>query len=122
MKKGGVVVEKSEKFALRIVKLYRFLAIDKKEVVLSKQVIRSGTSIGANIAESTYAQSDADFLTKLTISLKECNETIYWLSLLYRSDYLNENEYDSIKTDCDEHLKLLISITKSIKEKLKCNS
>lgn len=119
MRKGGVVVEKSENFALRIVNLYKFLTIDKKEIVLSKQILRSGTSIGANIAESTYAQSDADFLTKLTISLKECNETIYWLSLLYRSNYLNKNEYDSAKTDCEELLKLLISITKSIKEKLK---
>ena len=119
MRKGGVVVEKSENFALRIVNLYKFLTIDKKEIVLSKQILRSGTSIGANIAESTYTQSDADFLTKLTISLKECNETIYWLSLLYRGNYLNKNDYDSAKIDCDELLKLLISITKSMKEKLK---
>ena len=84
---------KSKKFAVRIVNLYRYLSAEKKEYVLSKQILRSGTSIGANIAESEYAQSRKDFLSKLYIALKECAETLYWLDLLYETEYLSEKEY-----------------------------
>ena len=106
---------KSKKFAVRIVNLYKYLCNDKNEYVLSKQVLRSGTSIGANIAESECASSKKDFLNKIYIALKECVETIYWLDLLFETDYLTENEYQSITADCSELKKLLSSITKTAK-------
>ena len=84
---------KSKKFAVRIVKLYKYLCDEKKEYVLSKQVLRSGTSIGANIAESECAISEKDFLSKIYIALKECVETLYWLDLLFETEYLSETEY-----------------------------
>ncbi|MGN0467800.1 MAG: four helix bundle protein [Acutalibacteraceae bacterium] len=93
---------KSKKFSVRIVNLYKFLCDEKKEYVLSKQVLRSGTSIGANIAESECAISEKDFLSKIYIALKECVETIYWLDLLFETGYITTNEYISIKTDCEE--------------------
>ncbi len=83
-------------------KLYKYLTVEKKEYVLSKQILRSGTSIGANIAESQFAQSRKDFLSKLYIALKECAETIYWLDLLFETEYLSENEYQSLRNDCEE--------------------
>ncbi|MBR1775168.1 MAG: four helix bundle protein [Bacteroidales bacterium] len=109
--------EKFLNFAVRIVKLYKYLAEDKKEYVISKQLLRCGTSIGANFAEAQYAISNNDFLAKTYIALKETNETIYWLKLLYRSEVLSQQEYESIYKDCQQLLKLLISITKKIKEK-----
>lgn len=114
----NVVFIKSKVFAVRIVKLYQYLCETKKEYVLSKQLLRSGTSIGANIAESTCAMSDKDFLAKIYIAFKECAETQYWLELLYDTDYLMEKEYTSISEDCIELKKLLSSISKTAKEKV----
>jgi len=109
---------KSKKFAIRIVKLYQYLCNEKKEYVLSKQLLRCGTSIGANLAESACAISRKDFLSKIYISLKECSETLYWLELLYDTDYLQENEYRSMYADCEELRKMLSSSTKTIVSEL----
>ena len=109
---------KSKKFAVIIVNLYKYLCEDKKEFVLSKQVLRSGTSIGANIAESECAISDKDFISKIYIALKECAETIYWLDLLFDTDYLLDGEYTSMKNDCEEIRKMLSSTTKTMNSKL----
>ena len=113
----GILEEKTYTFALRIIKAYNFLA-GKNEYVLSKQLLRSGTSIGANCREATYAQSKMDFISKLTIALKETNETIYWLELLHDSDYIDNKSFKSIHDDGLEILKLLISIIKTSKENL----
>ena len=102
-------------YAIRIVKLYKYLTEQKKEFVLSKQLLRSGTSIGANTRESKNAQSKNDFLNKLNIALKEADETEYWLELLYKTDYLDEKEYRSIQQDTSELLKILTSIIKKLK-------
>lgn len=115
---GNVVFLKSKKFAVRIVKLYRYLCDDKKEYVLSKQLLKSGTSIGANIAEALCGISDKDFLAKFYIAFKECAETEYWLELLKDTEYLTKQEYDSISNDCNELKKLLSSITKTTKERM----
>ena len=112
---SGVLEEKSLKFAIRIVNLYKYLIDEKKEFVMSKQVLRSGTSIGANIAEAQYAQSKADFLTKMHISLKEASETQFWLKLLYSTSYINDS-HTSIMNDCDELLKILTSTCKTTKQ------
>ena len=112
---------KSKKFAVRIVKLYKYLCNDKSEFVLSKQLLRSGTSIGANIAESECAISEKDFLSKIYIALKECSETIYWLELLYETDYLSLSELESVKSDCIEIKKILSATTKTVKSKLERN-
>lgn len=114
----GAVKLKSKRFAIRIVKLYKYLCEEKKEYVMSKQLLRSGTSIGANIAESECAVSKKDFLNKLHVAFKECSETIYWLDLLYDTDYLLSNEYISIRSDGDELKKILSSITKTTREAL----
>ena len=111
----NAVVGKSKAFALRIIGLYKFLSDEKKEFVMSKQVLRSGTSIGANIAEAQCGISDKDFLAKMYIAFKECAETRYWLELLYESGYITEVQYKSIFSDCTELFKLLPSITKSAK-------
>ena len=113
--KENIIKEKSFDFALRIVKLYQFLVETKKEYVLSKQLLRSGTSIGANIREAEQAESKADFIHKMSISLKETNESDYWIDLLHKSGYLDETRYLSIKKDVTELLKMLISIIKSTK-------
>ena len=114
-KKKNVISEKSLKFAVRIVKFYKFLREEKKEFVLSKQVLRCGTSIGANTRESKNAQSRMDFLNKLNIALKEADETAYWLDLLHATNYIDETQFQSIDKDCAELIKLLTSIIKSIK-------
>ena len=111
----SLVGEKSKKFAVRIVRLYQYLSIEKKEFVLSKQLLRSGTSIGANLAEADYAISRSDFLSKLYISLKETSETLYWLDLLFQTDYLNAEQYESIRNDAEELRKILSSSTKTTK-------
>lgn len=111
----NIVVEKSEKFALRIIGLYKYLCMEKKEYVMSRQILKSGTSIGANIREAQYGQSKKDFTSKMYISLKETSETEYWLNLLYKSNYISEASYISIKNDCIELLKLLTSIVKTVK-------
>lgn len=108
--------EKSEKFAVRIIRLYQYLKDEKKEYVLSKQILRSGTSVGANLQEAKYAISRNDFYAKLHIALKECAEARYWLRLLYATEYLNAKMYDSLYSDCDELRKMLSSSTKTLKE------
>ena len=110
----SITFDKSKKFSLRIMKLYKYLTNEKKEYILSKQLARSGTSIGANIAEATCAISRKDFLAKMYIAFKECAETMYWLELLYLSEYLSEIEYKSIGSDCNELKRLLSSITKTV--------
>lgn len=118
MKRDNVIVDKSFDFAVRIVNLHKHLTAEKKEFVLSKQLMRSGTSIGANVSEAVRGQSDADFISKLSIALKEANETDYWLRLLNKTDYLNEKEYESISKDLDEVIAILVSIIKTMKNKL----
>ena len=113
--KENVIVDKSKAFALRIIRMYQYLCSEKKEFVLSKQVLRSGTSIGANVKEAVRGQSKADFYAKMNIALKECSETEYWLELLHESDYIDDESFDSIYKDCKEILKLLMSITKTQK-------
>ena len=113
---NSIIEDKSFQFAVRIVKLCKHLRNTKKEYTLSKQLLRSGTSIGANVAESQQAQSKADFISKLSISLKETAETKYWIRLLKATDYLSEAEYQSIISDCVEIEKILVSILKTSKE------
>lgn len=115
----NVIVDKSEDFAVRIVRLYKLLQSERKEFIMSKQLIRCGTSIGVNIAEAQEAQSDTDFVAKLYISLKECSETRYWLRLLCRTEYISENEYSSILNDTTELKALLTAIIKSKKQNMK---
>ncbi len=113
--KYNSVKDKSFKFALRIVKLYKYLIEKKKEYVLSKQILRSGTAIGALVEEAIQAESKADFIHKLSISNKEANETNYWLRLLKEAEFIEEKHYISINTDLTELLKLLTSIIKTSK-------
>ena len=110
--KHNQIIVDSKEFALRIIKLYKFLTDEKKVHVLSKQILRSGTSIGANVRESINAQSKMDFINKLNIALKEANETEYWLELLHESNYLDDTQFDSINNDCG---KLVATLTKIIK-------
>jgi four helix bundle protein len=114
-----IVEEKAYAFALRIIKAYKYLLEDKKEFVLAKQLLRSGTAIGALCREAEHAQSRADFINKLSIALKEANETEYWLMLLKDSDYISYDSFDSIVSDCRELIKLLISIVKTTKNNSK---
>ena len=111
-----VIANLSMDFALRIVNLYKYLCNDKTEYVMSKQLLRCGTSIGANISESEHAQSTADFISKLYIALKEANETKYWLTLLHRAEYLNETEYESMMKDLRVILGTLVNTIKKTKE------
>ncbi|MFZ4679577.1 MAG: four helix bundle protein [Flavobacterium sp.] len=115
MEKKNVIKEKSFAFAIEIVSLYKILA-ERKEFVLSKQLLRSGTSIGANVRESEHAQSKADFIHKLSIALKEANETEYWIDLLFETKYLSQTEFDIIKPKIVELLKLLTSIINTSKK------
>ena len=107
---------KSREFAIRIVGCYKFLVEQRNEYVMSKQLLRCGTSIGANTRESKNAQSRMDFLNKLNIALKEADETEYWLDLLHATSYLDDTLYESINSDCAELIKLLTSIIKKLKE------
>ena len=116
MKTDNVIAEKSKAFALRIIRLFQYLRSEKNEYIMSKQLLRSGTSIGANVREATRAQSKADFNAKIAIALKEAEETAYWLELLFESDYLGKRAYHSIYSDCNEICKLLMSISKSARE------
>jgi len=116
--KDNVLLDKSFKFAVRIVNLYKYLCNDKKEFVLSKQLLRCGTSIGANINEAQDAHSTNDFISKLSISLKEARETKYWIELLKETEYLTNTEADSILKDLTEIIKLLVSIIKTTKNNL----
>ena len=115
----NTVVEKSFEFAVRIVKLYRFLCDTRNEYVMSKQILKCGTSIGANVAEAQKGQSKADFTAKMQISLKEANETEYWLRLLHRTEYITKEQFVSMHRDVNELIALLSSICKSSKETLK---
>lgn len=117
MKEENIIKTKSFDFAIRIVKLYKHLIETNHEFVLSKQLLKSGTSIGANIREAIGGQSKEDFIAKMHIALKEVYETEYWLELLYKTDYLSEKEYESIFTDCRELTNILASIVKTMKEK-----
>ena len=115
MKKENVVRDKSFDFAVRVVNAYKYLADKKREFVMSQQLLRSGTAIGALVREAEQAESKTDFVHKMSIALKEANETDYWLDLLYKTDYFGENEYQSLKADAVELLKLLVSIINSSK-------
>ena len=116
-RKESVLRHKSELFADRIVRLYRYVS-EQKESVMSKQIYRCGTSIGANIAESTNAQSEADFINKLSIALKEANETEYWLDRLYNSGKKKQKGYESMKHDCTEIIKMPVCSIKTIKKRI----
>lgn len=116
--KENITLIKSESFSLEIIKLYKTLTNDKNEYILSKQILRSGTSIGANVSEGECAISIKDLQSKLYIALKECNETLYWLRLLYKSDYIEKDEFDLLYERCNELRKILTSSTKTIKERL----
>lgn len=111
----NVIENKSFQFAIRIVRLYKFLCEEKKEYILSKQLLRAGTSIGANVTESQQAQSKPDFVSKISIALKEASETKYWIKLLGATEYLSENQTKSILDDCVEIEKILVTILKSAK-------
>ena len=111
--------KKSFAFAIRVVKLFKYLQETKKEYVLSKQLLRSGTAIGALHREAEYAESKADFVHKMAIAQKECNESLYWLELLYESEYLTKNEFDSIYPGAEELLKMITSIIRTSKKNLK---
>ncbi|VAW52423.1 hypothetical protein MNBD_GAMMA05-743 [hydrothermal vent metagenome] len=114
----NVLKDKSFSFALRVVKLAKYLKCDKKEYVISKQILRSGTSIGALVCEAEYAQSKPDFINKLSISLKEASETYYWLRLLYEGDYISVIMFDSIKPQINELIKILTSSINTAKDKI----
>lgn len=114
----NLVAEKSYAFAVRIVNAYKVLSAEKKEYVSSKQLLRSGTSIGAMIKEAEHAQSKADFLNKMNVALKEANETGYWLMLLKDTKYLSDSEFNSLDNECKEIIRLLASIVKTTKTSL----
>ncbi len=115
MKENNVIADKSKVFAIRIIRLYQFLQNDKKEFTLSKQLLRSGTSIGANTREAIRAQSTKDFQAKLHIALKEAEESAYWIELLFETEFINNKQFESIYFDCNELIKLLVSIINSSK-------
>ena len=115
MKEDNLIVDKSKKFAVRIVNLYKYLSENRSEYVMSKQVLRSGTSIGTNVKEAIRAQSKADFNTKMHIAMKEASETEYWLEILEETNYLTKTQAESILSDCVELIKILMAITKTVK-------
>ena len=114
---ANAIQEKSRDFAIRIINCYKFLTEEKKEFVMSKQLLRAGTSIGANTRESKNAQSRGDFQSKLSIALKEADETEYWLDLLHATDYLDDKLFESLNDDCVELIKMLTAIIKTLKDK-----
>ncbi len=116
MSDENVIAAKSKSFAIRIIHLYKFLVAEKKEYVMSKQILRSGTSIGANVRESWRAQSKADFCAKLHVSLKEAEETLYWLELLESPEYISKNQYQSLCSDGEELIRILVAILKTSKQ------
>jgi len=119
VQKDNILHQKSYAFAIRAVNLSQYLTKEKKEYVLSKQILRSGTSVGALVSESEFAQSHADFINKLTVSLKEANETKYWINLLHDTNFISESMHISLLNDIEEVLKLLVSIIKKLKTKSK---
>ncbi len=118
-RENNILADKSVAFSIRVVNCYKFLTDSKKEFVMSKQFLRCGTSIGANIHEGIYAQSSPDFISKLSISLKEASESSYWLKILSETQFLDEKMYMSLKEDIDEIIRLLISSIKTTKNKVK---
>lgn len=118
MKEDNIIQKKSYNFALRIVKLYIYLKEEKKEYTLGGQILRSGTSIGANVEEAIGGQSDKDFFAKMSIAYKEARETHYWIRLLADSELIKQSEKESLLTDCDELLKIIGSIRKTMKNKM----
>lgn len=117
LKDNNILEQKSLLFALRIIKAYKYLVNEKLEFVMSKQLLRSGTAIGALVREAVFAESRNDFIHKLSIALKEANETDYWLTLLHESEYITDDSFESIQSDCKEEIRLLVSIIKTSKEK-----
>ena len=115
--KESILRDKSKAFAIRIIKLYKFLLEEKKEFVISQQILRCGTSIGANFAEAIYGVSEADFMNKLSIAQKEASETIYWLELLYGTDFITKEQFDSMLADADELVRLLAASIITMKKK-----
>ena len=114
--KDNLIQRKSAIFAKRIVRLHRYLCVEKREHILSRQILRSGTAIGANVTEAQYGSSRKDFKNKLYIALKECAETLYWLELLREGNYISDKGYSSVYEDCEELRKILSSITKTLNE------
>ncbi len=115
MDKGNQIVEKSYYFAIRIVKMTKLLTARRTEDVLTRQILKSGTAVGALISEAVFAQSKADFINKYSIALKEANETKYWLDLFHDTEIISENEYASIYPDCVELVKILVAILNTLK-------
>ena len=115
--KENPTYQKAMSFAIRIVNVYKYLIEEKSERVMSKQLLRSGTSIGANFSESLSAESELDFIHKLAISQKEANETLFWLELLNKTDYLSDKQYESLESDCSELRKIITSIILTTKQK-----
>ena len=115
MKVDNQIVNDSKAFAIRIIKLYKFLTEEKKEFIIAKQLLRSGTSIGANISESVFAQSRQDFISKLSISLKEASETKFWLELLHETDFISEAQFNSLNDDNSKLIGTLVNIINSTK-------
>ena len=113
---AGAALTKSKAFAVRIIKLYKFLRDEKQEYAISRQIVRSGTSIGANLAEAEYGITRREFATKLYIALKECAETAYWLELLHDTEYLADEQYESLDRDCQEIRRMLSAATKTIRQ------
>ncbi len=111
--KENIIYDKSKQFSLRILNLYKFLCEEKREYIISKQVFRSGTSIGANVREANVSMSKAEFVSKLNIALKEAAETEYWLELLYEGQFISDSQFKSIYEDCNEINRLLTAILKS---------
>ena len=109
----SIIADKTKQFAIRIVNVYNYLCSEKKEYILSKQLLKSGTSIGANVKESLRAQSKADFISKMSIALKEADETDYWLKLLWKSDIIEEEEYKSLSKDVKQIIGTLVKIVKN---------
>ena len=116
MKKDNQIADKSKAFAIRIIRLYKYLTSEKKENILSRQILRSGTSIGANIREALSAQSTADFIAKMQIALKETSETEYWLELLEETEYIPKDAGKCMHEDCEELLKMITAILKTTKD------
>jgi len=121
MSKQNVIADKSFDFAVRVVNLYRYLCDEKREFVLSKQLLRSGTSVGANISEALQAQSKRDYLSKMNIALKEASETLYWIRLFHATDIIDDKQKESIYNDCNEIVSILIAIIKTTKKNLENN-
>ena len=111
--KNNAILENSKLFALRVIRLYKYLTEHKREFILSRQLLRSGTSIGANVREAVRGHTRPDFYAKLNIALKEADESAYWLELLYESNYIDKKQFESIHNDCNEVISLLVAITKT---------